>query len=63
MRYMNTLKKYHIEIAVFVVLMFLGFMLLAFTIVRDHSGIKKYCENFPSHCEPANYPGKVIEND
>jgi hypothetical protein len=60
---MNTEKKYLKEVAVFVVFMFLGFMLLAFVIVRDHSGIKKYCENFPSHCEPAIYPGKVIEND
>lgn len=56
---MNTPKPYP-EIAVFIVLMILGFGLLAFTIVRDHNGMEKYCNNNPSHCEPANYPGKVV---
>jgi hypothetical protein len=59
---MNTPKPYP-EIAVFIVLMILGFALLAFTIVRDHSGVNRYCDNYPSHCAPAEYPGKVIEND
>ena len=57
---MNTPKPYN-EIAVFVVLMILGFALLTFTIVRDHSGVNRYCDNYPSHCEPANYPGKVVQ--
>jgi hypothetical protein len=59
---MNTSKPYP-EIAVFIVLMILGFALLTFTIVRDHSGVNRYCDNYPSHCAPAEYPGKVIEND
>ena len=59
---MNTPKPYP-EIAVFIVLMILGFALLTFTIVRDHSGVNRYCDNYPSHCAPVEYPGKVIEND
>jgi hypothetical protein len=60
---MNTDKKYLKEVAVFVVLMFVGFLLLSFAGVFSDSGVEKYCNENPSHCAPAEYPGKVIYND
>jgi hypothetical protein len=57
---MESPKPYN-EFAVFVVLMFLGFMLLAFLVVRDHIGVNKYCDNYPTHCSPSEYPGKVVQ--
>jgi len=60
---MKPIQKYRTEVALFVIAMFFGFLLLAFTVIRDHKGIEKYCDNNPSHCVPAEYPGKVIYND
>ena len=60
---MNTTKKYHTEVAVFVLLMFLGFLMLILMTLNDHKSMDKFCANNPSQCMPANYPGKVIEND
>ena len=60
---MNTDKKYLKEVAVFVVLMFLGFLMVILMTLNDHKSMDKYCEDNPSQCMPAIYPGKVIEND
>ena len=60
---MNTTKKYHTEVAVFIVLMFLGFLMLTILALSSNKSMDKYCANNPPQCMPANYPGKVIEND
>ena len=56
---MNTPKPYN-EIAVFVVLMVVGFAMLAILTLHDHKSMDKYCANNPPQCMPANYPGKVV---
>lgn len=63
MGHMNTDKKYHKEVAVFVVLLVAVIVLSMFMANNSSKGIEKYCNENPSYCAPANYPGKVIEND
>ena len=60
---MNTDKKYLKEVAVFVVLLAAVFLFVTFTANLQSKSFKKYCEDNPSQCQPAIYPGKVIEND
>jgi hypothetical protein len=59
---MNTPKPYP-EIAVFIVLMVVGFMMLILLTLHDHKSMDKFCAENPPQCMPAIYPGKVIEND
>jgi hypothetical protein len=60
---MNTDKKYHKEVAVFIVLLAAIVFIVMFTANLQSKSFKKYCEDNPSQCQPAIYPGKVIEND
>ncbi len=59
-RGMETPKPYN-EVIVFIILMIVGFTLLTLATVIDNGGVEKYCKENPSHCEPANYPGKVVQ--
>ena len=56
---METPKPYN-EIAVFVVLMVVGFALLALLTFRSYESIDKFCAENASQCVPADYPGKVV---
>ena len=56
---MNTPKPYN-EIAVFVVLLVVGFVMLTFLTFRSHTSMDKFCADNPSQCIPADYPGKVV---
>ena len=59
--YMNRHKKYLKEVVVFVVLLVGVICLFMFVSNAQSKGIRKYCENNPSECMPAIYPGKVVE--
>ena len=63
MGYMNTDKKYHIEVAVSILLMFIGSVLVILMTLNDHKSMDRFCANNPSQCMPAIYPGKVVQND
>lgn len=56
---METPKPYN-EIAVFVVLLVVGFVMLTLLTLRSHESMDKYCAENQSQCVPANYPGKVV---
>jgi hypothetical protein len=60
---MNTDKKYHKEVAVSILLMFILSVSVILMTLNDFRSMDKFCANNPSQCQPAIYPGKVIEND
>lgn len=56
---METPKPYP-EIAVFIILMVVGFVMLTLLTLRSHESMDKFCAENPPQCIPANYPGKVV---